>query len=167
MKIKSVSHSKVTMSTVMLPHHANPAGNVHGGEIMKLMDTAAGVVAHRHARSNVVTARVDELVFHHPVRIGNVVNCYGQLTFVGRSSMEIAVTVTVEDLSKEEPEKTALTAFFTFVSLDEKGKPQPVPTLEIGSEDERCLFEQGQQRYLAYKERGREQACIIPIQSNP
>lgn len=162
MKVKSVQQSKVTMSTVMLPHHANPSGNVHGGEVMKLMDTAAGVAAHRHARCNTVTARVDELVFHHPVRIGNVVNCYAQLTFVGRSSMEIAVTVAVEDLLSEEPEKMALTAFFTYVALDGDGKPQPVPALEITSDEERCLFEQGQQRYLAYKERGREGACPLP-----
>lgn len=159
MKSHSVSHSKVIMSSVMLPQDANPAGNVHGGEIMKLMDTAAGVVAKRHARTNVVTARVDEMEFHHPVRIGNVVTCNGQLTFVGRSSMEISVTVSVEDLDKEEPAKTALTSFFTLVSLDEQGKPQPVPELTTTTDEERCLFEQGRQRYLAHKNKSKQAAC--------
>ncbi|VBB07799.1 Hypothetical protein LUCI_3064 [Lucifera butyrica] len=159
MHTKTVQHSKVTMSTVMLPQHANPAGNVHGGEIMKLMDDAAGVVARRHARTNVVTACVDELQFHHPILIGNVVTCHGQLTFVGKSSMEISITVTVEDLSQEEPAKTALTAFFTFVSLDEAGRPHPVPVLEITTDEERCLFERGRQRYLSRKHQEDKPAC--------
>ncbi len=162
MKAKPVSQSKVIMSSVMQPQQANPAGNVHGGEIIKLMDTAAGVVAHRHARTNVVTARVDELEFHHPIFIGNMVTCYGHLTFVGRSSMEISVTVTVEDLYKDEPPKTALTAFFTFVSLDANGKSQLVTPLEILTEEERCFFEQGQQRYQAHKKQREHPSCILP-----
>ncbi|MFZ3101402.1 MAG: acyl-CoA thioesterase [Desulfitobacteriaceae bacterium] len=149
---KSVNHSQVIMSNVMLTLHANPAGNVHGGEIMKLIDSAAGVVAQRHARTNVVTARVDELEFLHPIRIGNVVTCYGKLTFVGNSSMEVSVNVTVEDVSRDEPAKIALTAYLTFVSLDAMGKPQQVPSLELTNGEERCLFKEGQQRYLAYKQ---------------
>jgi acyl-CoA hydrolase len=153
---KSVNHSQVIMSNVMLPQHANAAGNVHGGEIMKLIDSAAGVVAQRHARTNVVTARVDELEFLNPIRIGNVVTCYGKLTFVGRSSMEVSVNVTVEDVSRDEPAKTALRAYLTFVSLDEKGKPQQVPSLELATEEERHLFQEGQQRYVAYKQHGKK-----------
>jgi len=160
MKSKSVNYSEVIMSNVMLPQHANPSGNVHGGEIMKLMDSAAGVVARRHARTNVVTARVDKLEFHHPIHIGNVVTCYGKLSFVGRSSMEVSVTVTVEDVSKDEPAKTALTSFFTLVALDENGKPQQVPSLELSNEEERRLFEDGQQRYLAYKQLGKKASDI-------
>ncbi|KLU59853.1 putative acyl-CoA thioester hydrolase [Peptococcaceae bacterium CEB3] len=152
MQSKPVKYSQVTMANVMLPQHANPSGNVHGGEIMKLIDSAAGVVAQRHSRSNVVTARVDELIFLRPIRIGNVVTCYGKLTFVGRSSMEVSVTVTVEDVSKDEPAKMALTAYLTFVALDANGKPREVPSLEIADEEERRLFEEGRQRYLAYKQ---------------
>ncbi|WP_407311387.1 acyl-CoA thioesterase [Desulfosporosinus sp. SB140] len=152
MGAKSVNYSQVIMSNVMLPQHANPSGNVHGGEIMKLMDSAAGVVARRHARTNVVTARVDKLEFHHPIHIGDVVTCYGKLTFVGKSSMEVSVTVTVEDVSQDEPAKTALTSYFTFVALDDHGKSQPVPSLELANEEEHQLFQEGQQRYLAYKQ---------------
>lgn len=153
---KSVNHSQVIMSNVMLPQHANPSGNVHGGEIMKMMDSAAGVVARRHARINVVTARVDKLEFHLPIHIGNVVTCYGKLTFVGKSSMEVLVTVTVEDMSKDEPAKTALTAFFTLVALDNRGKAQQVPPLELANEEERRLFEEGRHRYLDYKQVGKK-----------
>ncbi|TGE33419.1 acyl-CoA thioesterase [Desulfosporosinus sp. Sb-LF] len=156
MASKSVNHSQVIMSNVMLPQHANPSGNVHGGEIMKLMDSAAGVVARRHARSNIVTARVDKLEFHLPIHVGNVVTCYGKLTFVGRSSMEVSVTVTVEDVSKDEPAKTALTSYFTLVALDENGRSQHVPSLELSNEEERRLFMEGQQRYQAYKQLGKK-----------
>lgn len=145
--------SKVTMATLMLPQHANPAGNVHGGEIMKLMDNAAGAVALRHARSNVVTARVDEMKFLLPILIGQIVTCYGKLTFVGRSSMEVEVTVTVEDLSKDEQPRKALTAFFTLVSIDENGKPKAVACLEVLNDEERRIFEEGQMRYMAHKKR--------------
>jgi acyl-CoA hydrolase len=138
----------------MQPEHANPAGNVHGGEIMKLMDHAAGIVALRHARTNVVTARVDNLEFHHPVRIGNLVTCEAHLTFVGKSSMEVSVTVSVEDLFREEEEnRVALTALFTMVALDRDGKTVAVPPLELVSDEERQAFEAGRQRNLAYKSR--------------
>lgn len=164
MEAKSVKDSQSTMSTLMLPLHANHTGNVHGGEIMKLMDNAAGVVAYRHGRSTTVTARVDELTFHEPVHIGNVVTCYGQLTFVGKSSMEILVTVTVEDLYTEEPPKTALTAFFTFVALDDHGKPRQVAPLKISTPEEQRLFEQGQERYQLYKSR-RKAPLPLPEQA--
>jgi len=64
MEKKTIAHSSVIMSAVMQPNQANPAGNVHGGEIMKMIDNTAFVVAQRHARTNIVTARVDELKFH-------------------------------------------------------------------------------------------------------
>lgn len=152
MNSKTVEQSKVIVGSLMQPAEANIAGNVHGGEIMKLMDNAGGIVARRHARTNVVTARVDILEFHQPIHIGNYVKCVGQLTFVGKSSMEVLLTVTVEDLSKEEEPKTALTGYFTFVSIDENGKSTPVPPLEICNEEEARRFEEGKQRYLKYKE---------------
>lgn len=157
MNTKTRDQSSVTLSNIMMPEHANPSGNVHGGEIMKLMDNAAGVVAIRHARTNVVTARVDSLKFLQPIRVSNVITCCGQLTFVGKSSMEISVTVTVEDLTKEEPAKTALTSFFTFVALDDNGYPQQVPGLELRTQQERLDWEAGRLRYLSYKEEQKAQ----------
>lgn len=136
----------------MQPDQANPAGNVHGGEIMKLMDNTAGIVAFKHARNAVVTARVDELEFLLPVHIGNLVTCNAQLSFVGDHSMEVLVTVLVEDLTKEEPAKLALTAFFTMVALDEKGKPTIVPQLELLTDEERKMFASGLERYMEHKQ---------------
>ncbi len=151
MEAKTVAQSKVTIGNLMQPEQANMCGNVHGGEIMKLMDHAAGIVALRHARANVVTARVDKMEFHYPIHVGNLVTCSGKLTFVGRSSMEVFVSAFVEDLHKEADANLALTAFFTMVALDSNEKPIRVPSLEITNHEEQALFEEGRQRYLAYK----------------
>jgi len=98
MEGKRVNDSRVVMSQMMSPQDANVAGNVHGGVIMKLIDTAAGVVAIRHARSNVVTASIDRLDFHHPTFVGDLLTLRASLNFVGRTSMEVGVRVETENL---------------------------------------------------------------------
>lgn len=153
MEGRTVAYSKTIMSRVMLPSEANSEGNVHGGEIIKFMDTAAYVAARKHCRTNVVTARIDELEFHSPILVGQLVTCEAKLVFVGRTSMEVAVKVEVEDLRYDEPPKIALTAFFTMVSLDENCKPKPVPPLILETPEEEELFKEGQRRYRAYKAR--------------
>lgn len=148
---KVKKRSTLTMSQVMLPNQANVAGNVHGGEIMKFMDSTAGAVGIRYARSNVVTARVDEMEFHSPIFVGALVTCTATIAYVGNTSMEVVVTVDVEDLETEEQPKRALSAYFTMVALDRMGKPKKVPSLVIETEDERRLFEEGQKRHEMYK----------------
>lgn len=155
MQEKTVEQSKTSIGSLMQPEQANIHGNVHGGEIMKLMDNVAGIAAMRHARINVVTARVDKMEFHQPIHIGNLVTCTGHLTFVGKSSIEVLVKVFVENLAKEDPAKLALNAYFTMVALDESGKPVQVPPLKITTAEEQKLFDEGQQRYLSYKEQRR------------
>lgn len=150
-KSKSIQDSLSEISAVMQPNQANPAGNVHGGEIMKMMDNVAGVVAQRHARSNVVTLKVNELIFHHPIFVGNLVTCQAYLTFLGTSSMEVAVVVYVDDLLDDHLPKCALTGYFTMVALDKNSKPMKVPLLELTTDDERRRFEEGRQRYEANK----------------
>ena len=76
--------NQIVMSQVMLPHQANVAGNVHGGEIMKFMDTAAGAVAMKYAKANCVTARVDELEFHLPIFVGALVTCTASIVYVAK-----------------------------------------------------------------------------------
>ena len=148
---KYISDSVSDVSTVMLPSQANPSGNVHGGEIMKLMDTAASVTAMRHCRLNVVTVRVDELIFHEPIYVGNLVTVSSKLTFVGRTSMEIMVEVTVEDVKSGHQPHIAQTAYFTFVALDENHIPVQVPGIIPLSADEIKLFEEGRKRYTKRK----------------
>ncbi|NLK71991.1 MAG: acyl-CoA thioesterase [Clostridiales bacterium] len=149
--MQKTDRRKLTMSQVMLPNQANVAGNVHGGEIMKLMDSTAYATAMKYSKSNVVTARVDELEFHAPIFVGAMVTCTGTIAYVGRSSMEVIVTVDVEDLETDEPPRRALTAYFTMVALDRMGRPRSVPELNIETEDEKKLFEEGEKRYLSRK----------------
>jgi acyl-CoA hydrolase len=132
--------TKLIMNHVMQPNQANVSGNVHGGEIIKLMDTAAGSVAMRYAKSNVVTARVDELQFHLPIYVGALVTITATIAYVGRTSMEVIVFVDVEDLQSTAEPMRALSAFFTLVSLDKDGLPQPVPPLKIETEEEKMLY---------------------------
>lgn len=151
MEKKTISYSRTVMSRIMLPNQANPAGNVHGGEIMKLMDDTAYVVARKHSRENVVTARVDELQFHQPIYVDNLTTCRAQLVFVGQTSMEVRVKVEVQDLESEENPRTALTAFFTMVALDKNGQPTKVTPLILETEEEKKEFAKGKKRYLRYK----------------
>ena len=141
----------LTMSQVMLPSQANVAGNVHGGEIMKFMDSTAGAVAGRYSRGNVVTARVDELQFHLPIFVGDLVSCTGRIAYVGNTSMEVVVTVEVEDLKSGESPQRALSAYFTMVALDRMGKPKKIPELIIETEEEKRLFEEGKKRHAERK----------------
>lgn len=118
---------------------------------MKMMDTTAYVVARKHSRCNVVTARVDELEFHQPIYVGELVTCKAELVFVGRTSMEIHVVVEVEDLTCDLPQRTALTAYFTMIALNDDGRPTPVPKLIIETEEEYANFIKGKKRYEAHK----------------
>jgi uncharacterized protein (TIGR00369 family) len=84
---------ELTLAQVMLPEDANPRGNVHGGTLMKLADTAGGVCATRHARCPVVTAVIDSMTFEQPVYVGNLVVLHAVLTWTGRTSLETEVTI--------------------------------------------------------------------------
>jgi len=131
----------VTLTTIMEPRHANLFGNVHGGEIMRLMDTAAGCTAVKYAKCNCVTARVDEMQFLKPLRIGAFVTCIGTVVYTGNTSIEIRVTVDAEDIRDSKSKGRAFEAYFTYVALDEKGRPTPVPPFEPKTEREKELYE--------------------------
>ena len=133
---KTVSETSVTMAQVMLPQDANPAGNVHGGVVMKLIDTAAAVVASRHARSNTVTASLDRLDFHHPVFVGDLLFLKASINMAGRTSMENGVRVEAENFITGEVRHTS-SAYLTFVALDENSRPKAVPPLIFENDEER------------------------------
>uniref|UniRef100_A0A3P9MDW9 palmitoyl-CoA hydrolase n=1 Tax=Oryzias latipes TaxID=8090 RepID=A0A3P9MDW9_ORYLA len=125
---------------------------VHGGVTMKLMDEVAGIVAARHCNTNIVTASVDAINFHRKIKKGCVVTVTGRLTFVSNRSMELEVLVDAASLVEKEMKKyRAVSAFFTFISLDKDNKPLPVPPLKIKGEEEQRRFEEGNARYLQAK----------------
>ena len=159
MEEKRVKDSSITMSHVMLPQDINSAGNVHGGSVMKYIDTAAGVVAVRHTRGNVVTASIDRLDFHHPVFLGNLLTLKASLNMVGRTSMELGVRAEAEDLYTGKVSHTA-SAYLTFVALDENGKPQEVPRLILETEDEKRRNRAAIARSaMRMEEKRKEEAC--------
>jgi uncharacterized protein (TIGR00369 family) len=135
MQGRTVAQTSLTIAQVMQPQDANPAGNVHGGGIVKLIDTAAAVVASRHARRNAVTASIDSLSFHSPVYVGDLLFLRASLNMAGRTSMEIGVRVEAENFITGETRHTA-SAYLTFVALDESGKPTPVPPLVLETEED-------------------------------
>jgi uncharacterized protein (TIGR00369 family) len=123
------------VSQLMLPSDANPGGNVHGGTIMKLVDTVGGVVAMRHCRGRVVTARMDEMSFLHPVYVGDLITLKSSVNHVGRTSMEVGVRVEAENLRTGKVLHTA-SAYLVYVALDPEGRPAEVPPLIVETEDE-------------------------------
>ena len=152
-----MEQNKIVISQVMMPSQTNPNGNVHGGEIMKMMDSTAYAASRKYARANVVTARVDELEFHLPILIGDLVTCTAEIVFVGHSSMEVAVNVDVEDLDQDGRPQRALTAYFTMVALDRNSRPKAVPPLILDTDEAKYAFEDGRLRYEAHKERKKRQ----------
>ncbi|KAF6243774.1 acyl-CoA thioesterase [Nitrosopumilus sp. b1] len=145
MNAKKSSDSKAEMILRMFPTDANPAGNVFGGEILKQIDTVAGIVAQRHCESNAVTASIDRVNFLKPVYVGNALVLHAQINYVHRSSMEIEVAVEAEDLRTGKKVLTN-TAFVTMVALGENGKPTPVPELILETDDEKKRFQEGEKR---------------------
>jgi uncharacterized protein (TIGR00369 family) len=128
--------SDVTLAQHMDLSRANIMGNVHGGEIMKLIDTAAGIAASRHAGGPVVTASLDQMSFLHPVRVGDVVQVRASVNDVGRTSIEVGVRVEAEEILSGRRTHTS-SAYLVFVALDERGQPRPVPPLAPETDVER------------------------------
>jgi uncharacterized protein (TIGR00369 family) len=164
MEGKTVSQSKVDLAQVMMPEHANAAGNVHGGYILKLVDQAAAIVATRHTHRNCVTASVDRMDFISPVYVGNLVFAKASMNFVSRTSMEIGVRVEAECLKTGNHTHVG-SAYLTFVALDDYDKPIKVPGLILESEDEKRRFKDAEKRrerrLKKVRPQHRNEPCIV------
>lgn len=123
------SASRITVSSIMGPADTNLMGTVHGGVILKLIDSAAGVVAARHSDGPAVTASMDETAFLVAVRVGDVVHVDAGITWAGRTSMEVAVKVTADRWDESVPATTVATAQLVMVAVDDQGRPRPVAPL--------------------------------------
>lgn len=154
MSAKTSSSTAITMNQIVLPYHANLAGNMHGGEVMKIMDSAAGAVAARHCLTNVVTASVTQLSFIEPIFVGDLVICNAQLIYTGRTSMEIFVNVKAEDLEKGTTRYVS-EGYFVMVSLDSNGHPNEVPPLKIENKQQQMLFDDAKERIAQMKQQKR------------
>ena len=142
---KPVSASRVTLSQLMHPEHANLLGNVHGGWIMKLVDEAGALASMRHAQRKVVTVAIDSMVFRQPIRLGDLIILNAEVTYTGRTSMEVQVEVQAENPITGERTHTN-TAYLVYVALDDHGRPTTVPPLEAETEEEKEKMERARER---------------------
>lgn len=142
---KSVADTRITLSQLMGPQDANSLGNVHGGVIMKLVDEAGGLAAMRHAQNVVVTVAVDSMTFKQPIRTRDLVTITAELTYVGRTSMEVRV-----DVLAEHPIEGTIThtnsAYLVYVALDSEGRPCEVPPLKLESALQKERWQAAQER---------------------
>ncbi|MBP6993597.1 MAG: acyl-CoA thioesterase [Spirochaetes bacterium] len=136
MDVKRVDESAIEMVQQMSHQDANLAGNVHGGVIMKAIDTTAGIVAARHTGRNVVTASIDRLDFHSPVYIGDILRLKASMNFAGTTSMEVGVRIEAENFITGVVRHTA-SAYLTFVALDPEGRPTKVPGLRLETDEQK------------------------------
>jgi uncharacterized protein (TIGR00369 family) len=156
MQGKKVSESRAIVVLPMGPQDANMAGNVHGGVIMRLIDEVGAIVAVRHARNNAVTASVDKIDFIHPVFIGDVLTLRASLNLVGKTSMEVGVSVEAENPRTGEIKHTA-SAFLTYVALDSNGRPMEVAPLILETEEDKRRNRDAQaRREVRLQGRGRK-----------
>ncbi len=155
MEAKTVRESQSEYAEFALPNDANGLGHVLGGKVMHLVDIAGALAAMRHSRRSVVTASVDHMSFLHPVHIGQLILLKSSVNRAFRTSMEVGVKVTVEDLSTGELRHTS-SAYLTFVALDEAGNRVPVPPVIPESDEEtRRYHEAGKRREYRLALRGR------------
>ncbi|MDN3203641.1 acyl-CoA thioesterase [Algoriphagus sediminis] len=139
-KKKFAKESATIMTEMVLPNDTNTLNNLMGGKLMHWMDVVAAIAAQKHSNRIVVTASADNISFKQPIALGNVVTLKAQVTRSFTSSMEVHIEVSAEDIPAN---KSIVThrAFFTFVAVDQNGKPIEIPEVIPETEEEKELFD--------------------------
>lgn len=128
------------MTELVLPNDTNTLNNLMGGRLMHWMDIVSAIAAQKHANKIVVTASVDNISFKHPIRLGNVVTLKARVTRAFNSSMEVRIDVEAEDIPSNE-KIDSNSAYFTFVAVDDHGKPTDVPEIEPETDEDREYYD--------------------------
>ncbi|WP_075352418.1 acyl-CoA thioesterase [Algoriphagus marinus] len=139
-KKKFARESATIMTEMVLPNDTNTLNNLMGGKLMHWLDVVAAIAAQKHSNRIVVTASADSISFKQPIALGNVVTLKSQVTRSFNSSMEVFIEVTAEDIPANKKVMTHR-AYFTFVAVDQNGKPIEVPEVVPETEDEIEQFE--------------------------
>ena len=139
LKPKNPHQSEVIMTEMVLPNDTNTLNNLMGGRLLHWMDICAAISAQKHSNRIVVTASVDNVSFKEPIRLGNIVTMTAKVTRSFNSSMEVFLEVWAEDIPAGQRVSTNH-AFYTFVAVDQNGRPIEVPPLEPETDDEKELF---------------------------
>jgi len=142
---KKASESLLMMTELVLPNDTNVFGNLMGGRLMYWMDIAAALSAQKHANAPVVTASVDNISFEAPIILGNAVYIEAKVSRAFKTSMEVHLSVWGEDLKKQQKYKSN-EAYYTFVALNESGRPAVVPKVVPETEEEIKLYEGAMRR---------------------
>jgi acyl-CoA hydrolase len=127
---------QLTMTVLMTPDTANFSGNVHGGNILKLLDQVAYACASRYAGRYVVTLSVDRVIFRQPIHVGELVTFLASVNHTGTSSMEVGIKVVAENIRTQES-RHVNSCYFTMVAVGDDNKPAPVPPLRPFTPEER------------------------------
>lgn len=139
-RAKKPADSLTLMTEMVFPNDTNNLGNLMGGNLMRLMDICGAITAQKHCNRVVVTASVDNVNFRAPVPQGSVLTLRGVVTRAFSSSMEVFIEVHVEDMATGERTMTN-NAFFTFVAVDQLGRPIDVPAVEPQTDEEKNLYD--------------------------
>lgn len=139
-KKKFPRESAVNMTELVLPNDTNTLNNLMGGRLMHWMDIVSAIAAQKHSNRIVVTASVDNISFKHPIRLGNVVTLRAKVTRAFNSSMEVRIDVDAEDIPSNTKTESN-NAFFTFVAVDQLGRPIDIPEVEPETAEEKALYE--------------------------
>lgn len=134
------SDSRLTLSHIASAQETNLLGTVHGGNVMKLVDDAAGTVAARYSGGPAVTAAMDEMLFLAPVRVGDVITVHAQVNWAGTTSMEVGCRVETTRWDELSPSVHVATAYLVMVAVDADGRPRPVRPLSPTTGQERRRF---------------------------
>jgi len=136
------------MVQVVLPNDANPLGFILGGTVMHLIDIAGAIACHRHTRTLLVTAAVDDLQFLHPIKVGDLIILKARVTCVFTTSLEVRVDVYSEETLTGRRRLTSR-AFLTFVAIDRSGGHVQIPPLLVETDEERKVCEEAAARRSA------------------
>ncbi len=140
--------SYTEMVQVVLPNDANPLGFILGGTVMHLIDIAGAIACHRHSRSLLVTAAVDDLQFLHPIKVGDMIILQARVTAAWRTSLEVEVEVFSEE-TLTGVRKLTSRAYLTFVAVDRDGTKVTIPPLDLTTEAERAKAAGAEERRRA------------------
>lgn len=133
---------RVSTTEIVLPSNTNTHGTMFGGDVLALMDKTAAIAAIRFSRQPVVTASTERIDFRTPIRLGDIIEAFAQVIHTGRTSLIVRIDIYAERPLSGERERCT-TGYYSFVSIDQHGKPQPVPPLLVTTEEERQAWERG------------------------
>lgn len=142
---KRIGDSQIIMTELVLPHHTNQLGNLLGGQLMHWIDICAALSAAKHNQRVCVTASVDRIDFHHPIKLGEAVTLVASINRVFKTSMEVGVKVFAQNF-KENKKIHTNTAYLTFVGVDADGKPVEAIDGIPETEDEKRRYDEALQR---------------------